>query len=299
MVERETVRIENDGRLDRVLAERTDQSRSRIQKYIERGDVRVEGEPAQKKSMTISEGTRVSLPRESEDSKDKLVSEEGPLDVLYEDDCLLVLDKPARMLVHPTSHQREGTLVNRILHHYPGQREVGYPERAGLVHRLDRGTSGVLIVARSEESLSNLKNQFRERSVQKLYRAVVAGELTDDSLKIDVPIGRDPDNPTLRQADPNGKPSVTIVEREGSSDGCSALWCRPRTGRTHQLRVHLQYIGHPILGDPKYSRGKEERLMLHAESIEFIHPVTDNSLRVQSDPPPEVLQAWNEACRTF
>jgi 23S rRNA pseudouridine1911/1915/1917 synthase len=293
MDERKTVRLKEDGRLDRVLAQSMDRSRSRIQKTIERGEIRVEGEPTQEKSMTVTRGTRVSVPVVSEQGGEDPVPEEGPLNVLYEDEHLLILDKPAGMLVHPTSNRRKETLVNRILHHYPDQNEVGDSERAGLVHRLDQGTSGVIIVARNEQSLSMLKDQFRERRVQKLYRSIVDGELADDSLKIDVPIGRDPENPTLRCADPTGKPSVTIVERDEFRDGRSTLWCRPRTGRTHQIRVHLKYIGHPIVGDPKYSRNDGERLMLHAESIEFLHPVSDNPLRVKSDPPHEVLQAWN------
>ncbi len=296
MDDRKTVQLDGNGRLDRLLAINTIVSRSQIQQYIENGDVRIEGKPIRDKSMSVEEGTRVSYPVESNDSDADLTPESGRLDILYEDEEFLVLDKPAGMLVHPTSHQREGTLVNRILHHYPDQTEVGDPDRAGLVHRLDRATSGVIVVARTEQSLSILKGQFREREVQKKYRAIVAGELSNDSLKIEVPIGRDPDNPTLRVADPAGKPSVTIVEREGARNGRSALWCHPRTGRTHQIRVHLKYIAHPIVGDEKYSRSNAERLMLHAESIEFIHPVTDNPLRVESDPPNEVLQTWNEVC---
>lgn len=296
MADRKTVILQEDGRLDRVLARSADRSRSQIQQLIKKGDVQIDGEPVTDKSMTVNQGTSVLLPVESRDSSGPVPPEDDPLDVLYEDEYLLVLDKPSGVLVHPTSHQRTGTLVNRILHHYPEQKNVGEPDRAGLVHRLDRATSGVLIVARDEPSLTALKDQFRERTVQKEYRAVLVGEFSDDRLKIDVPIARDPDNPTLRRAHPTGKPAVTILNREGSRNGRSAVWCHPRTGRTHQIRVHMKYLGHPIVGDAKYHRATDDRLMLHAESIEFIHPVTDNSLHVISDPPEEVLRAWNDAC---
>lgn len=294
MAEERTVVLSEPGRLDRELARLVDFSRNRVQSLIEDGGVMVDGETVTDKSYSVEPDTTVSYTVPDPRAEKAPGPEEGPLDVLHEDEGLLVLDKPSGIIVHPAPSHRAGTLVNRILHHYPEQANVGEPERAGLVHRLDRGTSGVLLVARSEEVLSALKDQFRARTVTKKYQAVVRGNFDDESVRIEVPIGRDPRNPTLRRADPEGKRAVTVVEKQGDRDGRSALECRPRTGRTHQLRVHLKYLGHPILGDVKYNGPPGERLMLHAKSIEFIHPLTDNSLRVEADTPDEVSQLWNE-----
>lgn len=283
------------GRIDARLSEHVDVSRNQVQEWIRNGQVRVDGDLVMDKSYTVDQNTRITITTEPTESNPELVPDSAPLEILYEDDHLIAINKSSGIVVHPTPDQDRGTLANRLVHHYPDLRGVGETKRAGLVHRLDKGTSGVIIVARTEKSLKCLKDQFRQRSIEKTYRAVVEGDLEEETLKIDVPIKRHPHNPILRSANPAGKEAITEIKKEDSTSSISALWCYPRTGRTHQIRVHCQYIDHPIVGDDKYDQNcRDLRLILHSESIEFSHPITDNPIVIEADPPEEVMHYWNE-----
>jgi 23S rRNA pseudouridine1911/1915/1917 synthase len=292
MTNTKDILLTEKGRLDKQIANNIDLSRSRIQQLIKDGKIRLEGNVITDKSRIVSSNTTIEIDRNSLNERTELQPKKGPLTVLYEDETILALYKPSGLLVHPTSNEPLDTLANRILFHYPDQANVGPTERAGLVHRLDRGTSGVILVGRTEEAYENLKNQFRRRSVKKTYQALVKGRVEDESILVDVPVGRHPGNPTLRHATPEGKEATTKIKTIATNQQISALKCFPKTGRTHQIRVHCEYLGHQILGDKKYGNNSKERLMLHAETIEFRHPKTDDFLSISADTPPEVNQLW-------
>lgn len=288
-----TIEITESGRLDKVLATRIDFSRSKIQQLISQGKVFVEGQKCTNKSKVIDNKT-IQLKYSPMKRSDSIHPENKPLEILYEDEYILAVYKPSGLLVHPTSSQNSNTLVNRLIYEYPELTEVGEPHRAGLANRLDKGTSGVLLVARNTDILNHLKKQFKERSIEKKYLAIANGILDEDKIKIEVPIKRDSSNPTLREAHPEGKQSITVIRKQGYSEGKSALLCFPKTGRTHQLRIHCKYLGHPILGDQKYRGDNYSRLMLHSSSIQFTHPRTGERIKVESEPPEEVEQLWRK-----
>lgn len=287
------LKARREERLDKVLSGSLPYSRSRLQAWIEAGRVRVDDATVTRKSERVHPGQDVEVTVPPRESREGVVPESGPLEVLHEDEAFLAVEKPPGMLVHPTAHERSGTLVNRLLFHYPELSEVGESHRAGLVHRLDRPTSGVLLVARTESALRTLKDQFRRRRVKKTYRAVLEGDLRDGSVEVQVPLGRHPDNPVLRSADPSGKYAFTEIERVGGSPERTAVYCYPKTGRTHQIRIHARYLGHPVVGDAKYGSGGEERLMLHAEALRFEHPRESRSFTVRSTRAEEALPPWD------
>lgn len=294
----DVIDIQESGRIDAVLSRLLPHSRNQIQQWIAEGRVQRDGEAITDKSLRVEPGqtVRVNVPQSSSDQT--LQPEDEPLEVLYEDGDVLAVNKPSGVVVHPTRVHTSGTLVHRLLHHYPECGDVGPEGRAGLVHRLDRGTSGVLLVARNSSALKNLQGQFRRREVKKTYRAILSGVLDDPRVKIEVPVGRHSKNPTLRRAQPTGKYALTRIERAGTSDSMTAAWCYPETGRTHQIRVHCDYIGHPVIGDRKYGGDEGSRLMLHAERIECTHPTTGNPLTVEAPCPGDFLALWNQIMET-
>lgn len=296
MGETREIEVGDSGRLDKRLAEQVELSRSKVQDRILSGNVDVNGVTVTDKSERVETGDVLLIEFEPEDTgEDRLEPDPGPLTVLHEDETVLAVEKPAGMVVHPNPKTRTGTLVNRIITHFPEQVEL---DRAGLVHRLDKGTSGVILFGRTRPAVAGLKEQFKDRTVKKTYCAILGGRLDDESVKIDVPVGRDSDNPMLRQASPGGKRAVTVIERVASKNDRTAVRCYPSTGRTHQIRVHCNYINCPIVGDNKYNGPDAERLMLHAKTIEFNHPIEGNQLEVSSDLPEEVLQPWLEICES-
>ncbi len=227
-------------------------NRSSLQKFIEFGFVTVDGEVAKKPNQKFERGTKIDLKIPETMKNADLVPE-----VIYEDGNVVVLDKPAGLLSMPRSQYcPEKTLENYGL----------------LVHRLDRDTSGVVILAKSPEVQMFLKKQFQDRTTHKTYYAVVTGRPKLDEAKIDLPIARDLKHPTKFRVDPNGKASETYYRVLESNDKYSLVELRPTTGRTHQLRVHLKYLGHPILGDPLYGEEKAGRLFLHANKLEITLP---------------------------
>ena len=218
-----------------------------------------------------------------------------PLAIIYEDADLIAIDKPPGMVTHPAPGYPRGTVVNALLHHCRGElAETGDPLRPGIVHRLDKETSGVLVAAKSELAYRSLVEQFKQGRVRKRYLALVHGLIAEDEGLIELPLARDPRGERMRVAH-DGKPAVTefTVLRRFSSK--TLIEARPRTGRMHQIRVHLSYIGHPVIGDPRYGHHDTgKRMMLHAWELELEHPRGKERLRLIAPPPPEFARLMPE-----
>ena len=269
-------------RLDQLVARRLEISRSAAQRIIREQALRVDGETSVP-SHRVRGGERVEVRVPDEG----LLSEEIAVPVIFEDEHLLVVDKPPGLVVHPGAGNRSGTLVNALL----GRGIAGGedPERPGVVHRLDRDTSGLMVLVKGEPAYSRLVEMMAARRVGRVYRALVVGEGLPRTGTVDSPVGRDPDNPTLIAAGV-GRPAVTHFEVLREAAGHAMLKVRLETGRTHQIRVHLSAIGHPVYADPLYGRAiPGERLWLHAERLSFQHPVTGEELQFES-PIPEDLR---------
>ena len=302
------VGVEHDGvRLDSFLAALLpDRSRSQLQRLIKEGHVTgpVEGLKA---SLPVKAGQtfHIDLP---EAGPATAVAENLPLTVLYEDADLLVIDKAAGMVVHPAAGHSSGTLVNALLHHVDDLSGVGGQMRPGIVHRLDRGTSGVMVVAKHDASHQELSRQFHDREVEKEYFALVWGTV-NAGKRIDAPIGRDPnDRQKMSTRARRSRSAVTRVMRAEQLRGVTLIQVAIATGRTHQIRVHLNAIGHPIVGDPTYGGVRRhvpndvravqrlERPFLHAWKLAFTHPTDGRRLEFES-PLPADLQAVIDAIR--
>jgi 23S rRNA pseudouridine1911/1915/1917 synthase len=269
-------------RLDRLAARRLETSRSIVQRIIQDGLLLVDGEEAVP-SYRVRGGERV----EARMPEEGISPEEIPVPVVFEDEYLLVVEKPAGLVVHPGAGNRSGTLVNALL----GRGIAGGddPSRPGVVHRLDRDTSGLMVLAKGEPTYSRLVAEMGGRRVRRVYRAVVVGEGLPETGTVDSPVGRDPENPVLMAAGV-GRPAVTHFEVLRKGGGHSMLKVRLETGRTHQIRVHLSAIGYPIYADPLYGEAVPgRRLWLHAENLAFEHPVTGERLEFDS-PIPEDLR---------
>jgi 23S rRNA pseudouridine1911/1915/1917 synthase len=273
IVPREPARL----RLDQFVARELPQfSRTRLQSLIRSQNVKLNGAPARPRDL-VRAGDRIEIhepPPEKIDNKPEAI----PLDVLYEDDDLIVINKPAGLVVHPGAGHREHTLVNALLHHFPTLSGIGGKERPGIVHRLDKETSGCLVVAKTDEAHRRLSTQFAERTIEKVYLALVAGRLRKRAGTIEQKIGR---HPVHRQrmsiASQRGRAAKTEYRVLRSSDTMSLVECRLHSGRTHQIRVHLHHLGHPVLGDKIYGAKHARhspRQMLHAWKLGFQHPRT-------------------------
>jgi 23S rRNA pseudouridine1911/1915/1917 synthase len=271
-------------RLDRLVAKHLDMSRSAVQRIIRDGSLLVDGETSSP-AYKVRGGERVEawLPDEG------LLSQEIAVPVVFEDEHLLVVDKPAGLVVHPGAGNRSGTLVNALL----GRGIAGGedPDRPGVVHRLDRDTSGLMVLAKGEPAYSKLVEMMAGRRVGRVYRAVVVGEGLPETGTVDSPVGRDPDNPTLMAAGV-GRPAVTHFEVLREAAGHTMLRVRLETGRTHQIRVHLSAIGHPVYADPLYGTPvADNRLWLHAERLSFVHPVSEEDLKFETSLPEDLRES--------
>jgi 23S rRNA pseudouridine1911/1915/1917 synthase len=277
-------RAEAGERLDRLAARRLDTSRSIVQRIIQEGLLRVDGEAAGS-SYRVRGGERIEARMPARD----LAPEEIPVPVIFEDEFLLVVDKPAGLVVHPGAGNQSGTLANALLDRGIAGGED--PDRPGIVHRLDRDTSGLMVVAKGEPAYSKLVEMMAGRRVRRCYRAVVVGEDLPETGTVDSPVGRDPDNPTLMAAGV-GRPAVTHFEVLREASGHAMLRVRLETGRTHQIRVHLAAIGYPVYADPLYGTAVPgRRLWLHAERLSFEHPVTGEHLSFESPIPEDLWEA--------
>ncbi len=303
--QQETIEVAPEAaglRLDRFLADRfPHRSRSALQKLIREGLVTVAGEAA-RPSMDVRAGDRIDI-RFPPPSPTDLQPEPMNLRVVFEDDSLLVIDKPAGLVVHPGAGAETGTLVHGLVARKGPLSAIGGPRRPGIVHRLDKGTSGLLIIARTDRAHLALIEQFKGREVEKVYQALVWGRPRGQTGVIEATIGRDRTN-RLRMSvkAPGGRPALSEWRVLRELPGFTFLEVRPRTGRTHQIRVHLQSIGHPIVGDERYggaqSKGVQDprkrlalrnfdRLALHAAHLALAHPVSGKRLSFDSPLPAE------------
>ena len=287
----------HDGeRVDRVIAFFSGLSRSKVSDLISKRLILRNGIPIKKGSEIVHTNDEISMPNLVDEAVEEIASDESiDFEVVFEDDSVIVVSKPSGLIVHPGSGIANGTLVNGLAAQFPDLREIGDPTRLGLVHRLDKGTSGLLIVARTPEALDNLKFQMQERHVHRQYFAIVAGLVESNKGVVDAPLGRDPKNPLKRAVINSGKYARThyeIDQKYESPFKVSMLNCRLETGRTHQIRVHLAAIGHPVLGDELYggrtSFNIENRLALHAQMLTFLHPKTKNLMNFESPLPAEL-----------
>ena len=275
-------------RLDQVLADLLPQhSRNRLQNWVREGYVQVDGSPENepKRKMLGGEILVVASPSDAREHAEQ--PEDIPLDVVFEDETLLVINKPAGLVVHPGSGNWNGTLMNALLHHVPGIEQI---PRAGIVHRLDKDTSGLLVVAKTLAAQTDLVRQLQARTVKRVYLAVAAGVIKKDG-GIEAPIGRHPVQRVKMAVVPEnrgGKPALTWFRVLEHFTYCSFIECSLETGRTHQIRVHMASINHPLVGDPVY--GKRNPLLpafprqaLHATRLGLVHPLT--SLKMQWEVP--------------
>jgi 23S rRNA pseudouridine1911/1915/1917 synthase len=255
-------------------------SRSRIQRLIEAGEIRVNGKKI-RPSYRVRPGDKIDITL-TPPAPLEVAPEEIPLDVVYEDDALLVVNKPAGMVVHPAPGNPNRTLVNALLYHCRGLPGIGGRERPGIVHRLDKETSGLLVVAKTDRAHQQLSRQFKEHTIQRRYLALVYGNVSNEQGKIDLAIGRDVwERKKISPRSTRPRSALTrykVVERFGS---CTLLAVCPQTGRTHQIRVHMAHLKHPVVGDKVYAGHRRRditgievrRQMLHAETLGFLHPV--------------------------
>ncbi len=285
-------------RLDQALAKLLPEySRSRLQEWVAQNQVLLDGAPALSKQK-IWGGEKLEIHPQAELSEQPYTAEDIPLDIVYEDDALLVINKPVGLVVHPGSGNWQGTLLNALLHHAP--QLAGVP-RAGIVHRLDKDTSGLLVVAKTLISQTNLVRQLQERCVKREYLALVHGELQHGGY-VDQPIGRHPTNRVKMAVVESGKDAVTHYKVERAFPSCTLLRCTLETGRTHQIRVHMTYLKHPLVGDSVYLKGPQKcvlplrelltgfpRQALHATRLALEHPTTGEMMEWHA-PLPEDMQ---------
>lgn len=283
-----------DERLDKFLsAMLPDQSRSYLQKIIKDGNVLVNGEP-KKSSYRLEDGDEVTADLPELKSPD-IEPENIPLDILYEDDSILMVNKPKGMVVHPSAGHYTGTLVNAVLWHCQGQLSgINGVSRPGIVHRIDKDTTGVLVVCKNDAAHNAVAAQLKEHSITRKYRAIVHGVIKEDEGIVDAPIGRHPtERKKMASGVKNGKRAVTHYRVLERFQGYTYVECQLETGRTHQIRVHMASIHHPLLGDTVYGPAKDshhlEGQTLHAMVLGLIHPVTGEYLEVEA-PLPEYFE---------
>jgi 23S rRNA pseudouridine1911/1915/1917 synthase len=281
-------------RVDRFVTDATGLSRSHVQKLITAGNLTGDGERLRANTM-VSAGATVRLVVPAVASLELIPEPDIVLDVVYEDDDLLIVDKPAGLVVHPSPGHDTGTLVHALLGRQAGAEYGGIAgvRRPGIVHRLDRDTSGLLMVAKTDRAQSSLMAQLKARRVKKTYQALVQGSVSAAVGRIEAPIGRDPKQRTRMAVVPDGRPSVTGYRVRERFGGWTLLEVDLITGRTHQIRVHLDAIGHPIAGDPVYGTGTSrrgpdglKRLFLHAWRLELTSPADGHLIRAEAPLPP-------------
>ncbi len=280
-------------------------SRSRLQEWVTQGQVTLNGEPATTKQKVWGREVVEVVPQ-SLASEQPYLAEDIALDIVYEDDSILIINKPVGLVVHPGSGNWEGTLLNALLHHAPHLSEV---PRAGIVHRLDKDTSGLLVVAKTLIAQTDLVRQLQARTVSREYLAIAHGEVERNG-KVDAPIDRHPSQRTKMAVVEGGKPAVTHYTIVESFPGCTLLRCKLETGRTHQIRVHMASIRHPLVGDHIYIKGAQKcppqmrdilaafpRQALHAERLGLEHPESGEWMEWQVDMPADMQQLLAEIRR--
>ena len=286
-----TAATEHAGvRLDAFLSADGALTRSQAARLIAEGRVRVNGKPAAKSArLSGGETVTVDVPQLRETA---LPPQDIPLDVVYEDDDVIVVNKPTGLVVHPAPGHPDGTLVNALLHHCGDSLSgIGGEKRPGIVHRIDRDTSGLIIAAKNDAAHLALSAQLKDHSLSRTYECLVTGNMKQDSGTVDAPIGRSSADRKKMAVVPTGRRAVTHWEVVARYPGVTHLRCRLETGRTHQIRVHMAYIGHPILGDTVYGAKKPVPGLtgqcLHATGLRFVHPRTGEPVELRCPLPPE------------
>lgn len=283
---------ENDNgiRLDKYLIDKLELSRSKIQKMIEEGYILV-NDKAIKTSYSVKKNDKIVVNLDYEEKID-IKAEDIPLDIYYEDDDMMVVNKPSGMVVHPALGHYSGTLVNALMYHCNNLSSVNGSVRPGIVHRIDADTSGLLLIAKNDYAHNELARQLNEKTTTRKYIALVHGVILEDTATIDAPIGRDKSKrKQMCVTGDNSKDAITHIKVLERYSKATLIECLLETGRTHQIRVHLAYINHPIVNDPVYGYNKmddkEFGQMLHAKTIGFIHPITKKYLEFTSPVPEE------------
>ncbi|WP_047981336.1 RluA family pseudouridine synthase [Ornithinibacillus contaminans] len=279
--------IDAKTRIDKLMAEiNQEQSRSQVQSWITKGHVFVNGEVV-KANYKCQEGDTITWSIPETETLD-IEPEDIPLAIMYEDNDLLVINKPKGMVVHPSAGHQTGTLVNALLYHCNDLSGINGVERPGIVHRIDKDTSGLLVVAKNDKSHKHLAEQLSNKDVERKYEAVVHGVINHDTGIVDAPIGRDPKDRQKMGIVENGKHAVTHFQVLHRYQEFTHVECQLETGRTHQIRVHMRYIGFPLVGDPKYGPRKTldtNGQALHAKVLGFNHPTTGEWLRFEVEAP--------------
>tara|TARA_B100000941_G_scaffold79081_1_gene54166 strand:- start:335 stop:1234 length:900 start_codon:yes stop_codon:yes gene_type:complete len=288
---------ENDTkiRLDKFLSSNSSLTRNKATQFISQGKVKVNGIVVKKASNLLTYKDEIIIDeREYQTPKKNLVSEYN-LKIKYEDDDLLIISKDSGIIVHPSPNTKTVTIVDILLNLYPKISTVGENSRPGIVHRLDKGTSGLMVIAKNKLILNSLKDQFKKREVVKEYLAVVNGNTKEKGI-INAPIGRHPIDRKKRALISTGKEAHTMYEKICNENKLSLLKVRIQTGRTHQIRVHLSSVGHPVYGDKVYSRKYKNissRILLHSFRLRFLHPVKKNYIDIKDDIPEEFTNEFN------
>jgi 23S rRNA pseudouridine1911/1915/1917 synthase len=286
-------------RLDKVLVTMAEEfSRNHLQSLIDDGHVQIDGVTAKSASRKVTAGQRIDIELVPTAESRAFKAEPIALPIVFEDDHLLVIDKPAGLVVHPAAGNWSGTLLNGLLAHHAAAATL---PRAGIVHRLDKDTSGLMVVGKSLQAVTALMRAIAAREVQREYLALAHGQLADSFLRIDRPLARDPQSRVRMAVVPSGKPAQTDVTRLAvaqTPDGLvTAVRCKLHTGRTHQIRVHLASRGHPLLADATYG-GRQAlgllRQALHAERLAFVHPHSGDSVTFEATLPADLARAWQQ-----
>ena len=280
-------------RLDACLSDMTDLSRSRAQALIEAGLVLVNGRPRkQSEGVRLGDTIRFSMP---EAKPIELIPEDIPLDIVYEDQDICVVNKPRGLVVHPAVGNESGTLVNALLYHFGDLSSIGGEIRPGIVHRIDKMTSGLLVVAKNDTAHERLARQFADHSAHRSYIALVAGNIREDAGTVDAPIGRHPTERKRMAVVENGRRAVTHFRVLYRFSSVTVLALELETGRTHQIRVHMAHIHHPVVGDQVYSSGKNalgmEGQALHGWRLQLTHPVTGEPMSFEAPLPEDMRRA--------
>lgn len=280
---------ESGSRLDAYIANSLeDLSRSMVQKLIKSGNVLVNNK-IEKESYKVQNGDKITIEIPKPEGSE-LKKQDIPLDIIYEDNDILVVNKSKGMVVHPGNGNLDGTLVNAIMAHCEGSLSgIGGEIRPGIVHRIDKDTSGLLVIAKNDKAHINLSEQIKNRKVKKIYVALVRGVIPENEATINMPIGRSTKDRKKMAVDKNGKEAVTHFKVLKRYNKYTFIQVKIDTGRTHQIRVHMSHIGYPVVGDSVYSNGKNdfgiEGQMLHAKELEFKHPITGKTIHFEAPLP--------------
>ncbi len=293
-----TVTDDQSGkRLDVFLIDSWEQAKSRsdIQRAIKAGEISIDGKPTYRASIKVHDNQVIRVTRGAEATPDLIVPANIPLNVDYEDDDIAVIDKPFGMIVHPGAGHTSNTLVNAAAHLWPRITEVGEPDRPGIVHRLDRDTSGLMVIALNDGAYAKLSEMIRDRKITRIYTALVHGIPEPSEGVVDAPIGRDQHHRTRQAISEAGRPSRTHYRVEYELGELAFLEVRLETGRMHQIRVHMAAVGHPVVGDQTYGKRNNSadlnRQFLHASKLEFDHPISGEPLSFASELPDDLQQA--------